>query len=156
MNQERFSLHPEPVWRGRANFIINAALEEPGRVEQLWVRQLEPTQFEVCCIPFFLYDVALGDVVETTPCGGDEFRLKSVTRPSGRYVFRAYFAGQRHRYAPNVADALRQAGALIEWSSPRLAAIDIEGGRAQAIADRLHAFAEAGRLVYEAGKTVAD
>ncbi len=153
MSGERFSLHREPVWRDRANFIINADLEEPGRVEQLWVRQLGPTQFEVCCIPFFLYDVALGDVVATAPSGSDEFRLKSVMRPSGRYVFRAYFEGQRHQFGPEVADALRRVGALMEWSSEQLVAIDIEGEQAQVVADILQAYAEAGRLVYETGKT---
>jgi hypothetical protein len=31
----------------------------------LWARQVGDRRFEICCIPFFLYDVALGDVVET-------------------------------------------------------------------------------------------
>jgi hypothetical protein len=68
-------------------------------------------------------------------------------------VFRAYFARQRAQFGPEVAASLRQVGALMEWSSPQLVAIDIEGGRAQIVADILHGFAEAGRLVYETGKT---
>ncbi|NOV98762.1 hypothetical protein HDG69_003357 [Isoptericola halotolerans] len=60
---EKFSVHDEPAWRERASFIVHAALPEQGRYEQLWCRQVSDDTFEVCCIPFFLYDVALGDLV---------------------------------------------------------------------------------------------
>src|SRR3954453_9406655 len=59
------AVHAAPVWRERADFVIGARLPEEGRAEQLWARRIEGRHFEVCCIPFFLYDVALGDVVET-------------------------------------------------------------------------------------------
>jgi hypothetical protein len=32
--------------------------------EQLWARQVGDRHFELCCIPYFVYDLALGDVVE--------------------------------------------------------------------------------------------
>jgi hypothetical protein len=69
---EGFVLHPEPVWRDRADFVVHAELPEadrPKRFEQLWARQLAEREFELCCIPFFIYDVALGDVVRTSPSG---------------------------------------------------------------------------------------
>jgi hypothetical protein len=78
---ERFSTHKEPVWRGRANFIINAKLPEDGRFEQLWVRKVAEDAFELCCIPFFLYDVALGDVVQTRESGGRKYMLARVVKP---------------------------------------------------------------------------
>ena len=59
-------IHPEPVWRERADFIISAPLLlEEGRAEQLSAWHEEDHLFEICCIPFFVFDVALGDVVET-------------------------------------------------------------------------------------------
>lgn len=76
---ERFSVHREPVWRDRANFVVNAPLPEEGRYEQLWSRQLSDDCFEVCCIPFFLYDVALGDVVQTKPQAGRKYESAWVS-----------------------------------------------------------------------------
>ena len=48
------------------------------------VHRYEWKHFEVCCIPFFLYDVSLGDVVATNP----DYVLDRVVRASGRYTFR--------------------------------------------------------------------
>ncbi|UAL29269.1 DUF4265 domain-containing protein [Nocardioides rotundus] len=83
---EQFSTHAEPVWRERANFIINAPLPEAGRFEQLWAKQVGENQFEICCIPFFLYDLALGDTVETAPQGSRQYVLSRVLNRSGRYL----------------------------------------------------------------------
>ncbi len=54
--------HTHPAWQEKANFIIQAEVEHGGANqirEQLWVRQLSDTRFEVCCIPFFIFDLAL-------------------------------------------------------------------------------------------------
>jgi hypothetical protein len=103
------AVHEAPVWRERADFVIGAQLPEEGRAEQLWARRLEGQQFEICCIPFFLYDVALGDVVETDAA----YDLTRVMEPSGRLVFRIWFGDSFHpRQA--VADELTKRGALIE------------------------------------------
>jgi hypothetical protein len=87
------AVHYDPVWREQADFIIGAPLPEQGRAEQLWARQLgEPLLFEICCIPFFLYDVALGGVVQTDA----SYELACVAEPSGRFVFRAWFGDSFH------------------------------------------------------------
>ena len=56
------AIHLEPAWRARANFIIAAEIGgtalRPER-EQLWARQTDEFCFELCCIPFFVYDLAL-------------------------------------------------------------------------------------------------
>jgi hypothetical protein len=51
MEPEAAVQHETPVWRERANFIIGAALDAPGKWEQLWARQVSPNRFELCCIP---------------------------------------------------------------------------------------------------------
>jgi hypothetical protein len=77
------AVHSDPVWRERADFIIGAPVPEEGRAEQLWARRLgEPLLFEICCIPFFLYDVALGDVIQTDA----SYELARIVKPSGRFV----------------------------------------------------------------------
>jgi hypothetical protein len=89
-----FVLHEQPVWRDRSNFIINAELPEkdrPRRFEQLFAREVGEDRFEVCCIPFFVYDIALGDVVRTAPKGDRKYVVSGVAERSGRYVFRIWF-----------------------------------------------------------------
>lgn len=148
---ERFSTHSEPVWKDRANFIVNAELPEPDRLEQLWTRQLSDNTFEVCCIPFFLYDVALGDVVETQPRGSRTYVLSKVVKPSGRYVFRVHF--KNRAIGRSVADELAQLGTLLEWSSPSLLAVDAaDDAHAQTVANYLHQGEREDRLLYETGK----
>jgi hypothetical protein len=114
--EEIFSTHTEPAWRDRANFVINARLAEEGRFEQLWVRQLSDDTFELCCIPFFLYDVALGDVVQTEEYRSRRYVLAGVLQRSGHYVFRAYF-GQSTHPRHEIVERLTELGATIEWSS---------------------------------------
>lgn len=90
----REAVHQEPVWRDRSNFVIAAAVPGGGdtETEQLWGRQIDERRFEICCIPFFVYDLALGDVVETD---GD-YIVERVVEPSGRYVFRVWFGESFH------------------------------------------------------------
>lgn len=83
----RKAVHQDPVRRDRSNFIVAGPIRDGGdiKTEQLWARRDdEGRRFEVCCIPFFAYDLALGDVVETNA----GFLVERVVRQSGRYVFR--------------------------------------------------------------------
>lgn len=154
--KQEFVVHQDPVWRERANFIINAELAEvdrPKRFEQLWARQLTDGRFEVCCIPFFIFDLALGDVVATSPRDGRKYVVDKVIKPSGRYVFRVWF-GQSFQPRAEIADELKALGSLIEWSSRNLLAIDAaDGERAQLVASFLMAREKAGHLVYETGRS---
>jgi Domain of unknown function (DUF4265) len=145
-----FSLHNEPAWRERSNFIINAVLpDESGRFEQLWALQRGDYLFELCCIPFFLYNVALGDLVETD----SNYRLSRVVESSGRFVFRVWF-GESFEPRQNIADELVQMEALVEWSSLNLLAVDApDAAHAQRIADCLLAYEQVGGLVYETGRS---
>lgn len=154
MTREQFSTHGEPVWRDRADFIVNAALPEEGRYEQLWCRQIADGTFEVCCIPFFLYDIALGDVVETSPQGERRYVLSRVRTRAGRYVFRAFFERRQYGFRERAVGALTSLGALVEWSSPSLLAVDArDAAHAQEIADYLQNQQRKDHLAYETGKT---
>ena len=147
--------HLEPVWRDRSNFIIAADISSQGTAaeyEQLWARQISGNQFELCCIPFFLSDVALGDLVETGVAGPRQYVISRVVTPSGRFVFRVWF-GQSSWSREEVAIALEDLGALLEWSSPNLLAVDArDAAHAQVIADFLADRESKGQLLYETGK----
>lgn len=151
-----FVLHEEPVWRDRSNFIINAELSEedrPRKFEQLFVRQVTDDRFEVCCIPFFLYDIALGDVVATSPKDDRKYVVTGVAKSSGRYVFRVWF-GESFHPRDEVAEELKALGSLVEWSSRNLLAVDAtDKEHAQRVADFLAEREKAGHLVYETGRS---
>jgi hypothetical protein len=148
--------HPEPVWGERCDFVIAADVSSYSVLadrEQLRVRQVGENRFEMCCIPFFLYDVALGDVVETEPAGGRRYMLSRVVEPSGRFVFRVWF-GESFHPRDEIAAELVALGALIEWSSVNVLAVDAaDAGHARRVADFLLAREELGHLVYETGRS---
>lgn len=148
-----YVLHVAPIWRDRMDFVLDAGLPEdcaPKRFEQLVGRQVADTEFELCCIPFFLYDVSLGDVVATTP----GYILDRVVRPSGRYTFRVYFGDEAGPKDQIAAELELQLGALLEWHGANLLAVDASDGEvAQTIADYLQAREGAGQLIFETGRT---
>ena len=153
---QREAHHLEPAWRDRSNFIIAADISSQGTAasrEQLWARQISEGRFEVCCIPFFLYDVALGDVVETPVDGPRKYLISRVVKPSGRYVFRVWF-GESFQPRDEIGQAMEGLGALLEWSSQNLLAVDApDAEHAQVIADFLADRESKGQLVYETGKS---
>lgn len=58
---------PYPVWQHLANDTFFAASEgQEEEFEALPVQRITDTTGMICCIPFFLCRVALGDVVEVT------------------------------------------------------------------------------------------
>jgi Domain of unknown function (DUF4265) len=151
-----FVLHEQPVWRDRSDFIINAELPEkdqPQRFEQLFARQLDDDRFEVCCIPFFVYNIALGDIVYTAPKGNRKYVVAGVAEPSGRYVFRVWF-GDSFIPRDEISDKIEALGSLVEWSSRNLLAVDAANAeRAQRVANFLTEREDAGQLLYETGRT---
>lgn len=149
----RVAIHQDPIWRERSNFVIAIEID-PGETgvgtEQLWARQIDERHYELCCIPFFAYDLALGDVVEVDA----SYMVKRVTKASGRFVFRVYF-GSSDYPSEEVVERLAALGGLLEWSSVDLLAVDAPGlAEGQPIADYLQAQEDQGRLLYETGKTV--
>ena len=60
----------------------------------------------MCCIPFFVFDLALGDVVATSPREGRKYVVDKVVEPSGRYVFRVWF-GESFQPRDEIASELK-------------------------------------------------
>jgi Domain of unknown function (DUF4265) len=147
--------HTEPAWRQRANFIISADISDyPNKQEweQLWARQINEYLFEICCIPFFVYDLALGDEVETD----ENYIMCHVVKPSGHYTYRAWFGESEDlSVCDKVITMLRKQHCAFEWSSKNLLAIDTAmDDVARAIADFLSELEREGQLQFETGRTV--
>jgi hypothetical protein len=163
MESEKVFVHLNPVWRERADFIIGAkcSTKEGSATrewEQLWSRQLADNRFEICCIPFFVYDLALGDEVETGPDEwGRPYMVQRVIKPSGHYTFRVWFGDSP---TPSIRDEvcaeIERLGCLMEWYSINLIAIDAASdGQAQVVADLLWQREQLEHLIYETGRTGA-
>lgn len=166
--QTSFATHTDPVWREQSDFVIHAPIVAPGaqsRLEQLFVKRVGDLDFEVCCIPFFVYDIALGDVVHTSPqIGVSPHVVDRVVRHSGRYVFRAWFKvlqSRADRYESSsystkdlVTEQLLARNALVEWASDNLLAVDAaDEGVAEGVAAFLQQQEESSCLIYETGRT---
>lgn len=148
------AVHENPAWRDRANFIIAAYLgEKEGRSEweQLWVRRLEDRKFIICCIPFFVFDLALGDAVETD----ENYVLTRVACSAGNFTFRVWFGNSKKIGIKEEIEAhCAELGVTTEWSSPNLLAINAAGMvSAQALADYLQEQQDNQLLTYETGRT---
>lgn len=150
-------IHESPAWRERANYIIAARIVSDGtnsQWEQLWARQIAQNRFELCCIPFFVYDLALGDEVETGLIGEERYVIRRVVRQSGHYTFRVWFHDDTAR--KEVPSDIVHLGCLIEWrwTSSNLLAVDAPTrDSAQAVANLLNARERLGQLEYETGRT---
>ncbi len=151
MADVREAVHEDPVWRDRSDFIIAASID-PGSTgvttEQLWARRIDDEHHEICCIPFFVYDLALGDTVEVDA----DHLVTRVVEPSGRYVFRVHF-NRPDQPRAEVIERLSDLGVLVEWSSRSLVAVDArDEEHAQQVADFLQEREDRGHLVYETGR----
>jgi hypothetical protein len=141
--------HQSPLLRDRADFIVQVAVgDEVDTLEQLWVRRLSSDLLEICCVPFFLYDVSLLDVVRW-----DAARHSiTVEKPSGRYVFRVRFSPELDQ--EEWVTKLVSLGAGVERSSPSMIALDAENAQvAQWLADLLAQGESTGVLEYETGRS---
>jgi hypothetical protein len=146
--------HLKPAWQDRADFVIAANISERSEKvewEQIWARRLSDRRFEICCIPFFAYDLSLGDEVETNA----DFVIERVVRWGGHFTFRVWFGETRSSAVREEigADLLRL-GLGHEWSSENLLSIGASDQEvAEQLASKLQAKEQDGQLMYETGKS---
>jgi hypothetical protein len=93
--------------------------ESEGTVEQLFARFEGESLQEICCIPFYSYNLALGDVVSAN----DNNEVNQLVSPSGKLVFRAWFEDGL-RDAADFESKVALHGGICEWYSQRLVAVD--------------------------------
>ncbi|WP_213766658.1 DUF4265 domain-containing protein [Caballeronia sp. dw_19] len=147
------AVHQTPVWRDRADFVFAAHLgikDGKNEWEQLWGQKTGTYKFILCCIPFFVHDVALGDEVETD----SDFVLQRVVHCSGQTTYRVWFGAKDKAAQEALVREIEAMKPLMEWSSENLLALSISGdAEAQSIANYLQAGEEKGLLQYETGRT---
>lgn len=147
MSFSEIATHQAPVWKGKANYLIHVDLADhglKGRMEQLWARQIANDEFELCCVPFFTYGFALGDILATRRSNDMDHIVSHVVRQSGRRLVRLWLKYASSAGTESVYEYLIKAAAFHEWSSEYLVAIDISPVESRD-PERLLAFLEEGR-----------
>lgn len=148
-------VHLNPIWHDKANFIIRTYLEERGgrhRWEQLWTRQLDENRFLICCIPFFAYNLALGDEVGTDV----HHTIIRVVKHSENSTFRVWFgnAVNPEEVKSEVLYELRRFSIDYEWHSKNLLAVSVSAeDLAKAVSGFFLERQAEGKLQYETGRT---
>jgi hypothetical protein len=137
MSDTEFVTHSDPAWRSRANFIahgrVHGVNDHKRTYEQLWTRDLGNSRFELCCIPYFLYNVNLGDHVELGPDGDLQHVLKRVVHDGGHSTFRFYCVGEASlatETLQKVVMNLKERGCCIEHEGNGYVAADAQNATA--------------------------
>jgi hypothetical protein len=149
---EHVAIHSEPIWRDRANFVFAAqqgTKDGKNEWEQLWGQEVAPQRYVVCCIPFFVHDIALGDEVEIDA----NFVFQRVVRPSDQVTFRLWFGSQNAITRQNLVREIEAITLLMEWSSENLLAVSVPEAKARHFADYLQLRENEGVLQYETGRS---
>lgn len=111
--------------------MLHAVVDDVGGAdtfEQLWTRRVGDDRFELCCIPFFAYDMALGDVVRAEAATG--YVIQSVVQRSGNGVVRVAVKRPEDVNAVHLRlhDLIGRLEYLCEWFAPGYVAISLEPG----------------------------
>ncbi|MEU0435796.1 DUF4265 domain-containing protein [Streptomyces sp. NPDC006290] len=120
-----YTSHDDPVHRtghGHLARVDLAPFDLEKRIEQLWLSKVDDG-YEVGCIPFWAYGLALGDVVAVSNDG----YVSGIVRKSGRRVLRVLFLEPRPSTDSRVPlrGVLDSVGLLSEWNGDRFVAIDV-------------------------------
>jgi hypothetical protein len=150
--EEFIAVHLNPIWRDQSNFIFQAQIKNEksnGKYEweQLWGKQIAPYRFVVCCIPFFIYNLDLGEEVETN----ENYIFRKVIRRSGQTTFRVWFDSLDAKTRLGLFNELDGLDVLMELYSEKLLAISVRDADAQKVADYLQSKEGNSLIQYETG-----
>jgi len=145
--------HEDPAWISRANFIIHAPVEKDHyQREQLWAQQIADDRFMICCIPFMVYHLALGDEVVTRMEGEQRYVMWYIAEQSSHHTFRIIFdAATEAPQRQQLVRELQEVGCLVEYFTYDYLAIDADGAIARKTARMLWEKQKQGILMYEDG-----
>ncbi|MFT4297042.1 MAG: DUF4265 domain-containing protein [Micropruina sp.] len=118
--------HPDPVARPHPSYMLRVALDDVGpgeNHEQLWTKQVGHDLYEICCIPFFADQLALGDVVRAD----SDYRIRSVVHRSRNGVVRIAIKRPEDidSLHPLLHELLVRSNYLHEWFVPGYVAVNI-------------------------------
>jgi len=147
---DQMKIHPFPAWRHKADYILRARLPEddmPYLYEQLWGKKTDvPHVYELCCVPLFLYGLALGDILSTD----ETSTVIAIVKESGHKTFRVAMDCDDEALI-GLFDAIVATGGLVEQYSDTLCAVDAIPDAAQQVEHLLKELETRGQIQYENG-----
>ena len=150
IDEREWVKHAQPAWGDRSNYIANFDLDVsqlPFKWEQLWLRKLSNSSFEVCCIPFFAFGIHLGDIVTLS----SEGVIESIVTPSGHWTLRLLFS-PTFTHHDEVLQWLETTGVKHEKFSRSLYSLDTtDADHATNVMSFLDSHMKRGHLEYETG-----
>lgn len=154
--------HDFAVWRNKADFVLavkltNENVPKPWKWEQIWAREVESNVFEVCCIPFFAYGLALGDLVDTHSIEKKEYVIKSILKSSNIQTVRIWFSEFTDQDI--VLDKIKELNCLVEPRGEQtrlLSVAALNGSSATLLRSYLDKMEKQGFLNYEDANFEAD
>lgn len=107
----------------------------------------------VLSVPFFVYDLALGDEITTMTSAEGSLVAVERARRSGMFTFRVTFEAHPGDRWQTLMRDLEPWSCWFDVRSPTFLAIAAQSESANDVADYLHAREQAGELQYETGQT---
>ncbi|MEX5636182.1 DUF4265 domain-containing protein [Parafrankia sp. FMc2] len=128
--QPSFIIHDRPVVRPDPAYIATVDLAPfgfYGQMEQIWLHPREGERYEVCCLPFRVYGLAMGDIVLLD---ANARTVVSIAEFSGNRSLRIFIpyavpAERFHAAREAVLFAVHDANLMSEWSGERHVAVNI-------------------------------
>jgi hypothetical protein len=129
--------------------------------ESLWVRKLQGMRYRNAAIPFFAYNISLGDVVL---CRRDEdgegLFIDQVVEKSGNRTVRVAFKapeGVKHPEAERFKTFLREGGFKWDYNRVRVFSINVPSSEAYTmLQDRLKEIPASAQMIWEDGDPQPD
>jgi hypothetical protein len=140
------SVHDEAAWAERGSVDVRARLGPGhGEDEVLWCNPIDGGEFEVCCIPFQLDGVGLGDVVEAGQDSDGSWLVERRSKSGGHGVIRVQLLDAALGITRMRAE-IHSRGSLTESAGPDHLVIDNPPGRAIGVERYLEALEEGGKI----------
>ena len=122
--------HPNPIRGKEANAIVYGKIEvdnDQDVREALWAKYLDKNRYEVYCIPLFVYDLNLGDIIETLIDEWGCLTLDKVVQYSGNRTYWIWFNQPcSESIRSSVTNKLINCECLVEAYNRSLIAISID------------------------------
>ncbi|MEQ1949645.1 MAG: DUF4265 domain-containing protein [Bryobacteraceae bacterium] len=115
--------------------------------EELWALPIEGGAFEIQSVPFFLKEIASGDVVSAARTSEGWYRFDRIISRSGNSNFRIWLHERTETERERIIHDLEGLGCRVEVTMERLIAMDVSPDRE----NRVWAYLDAGQRSGEWG-----
>lgn len=138
-------------------FAVGSGADNDVQWEGLLGRHLDDDRARVCAVPFWVYNLNLGDEVHTVRSLEEALVAVEPILDSGNYTYRVFFTSEEDDDLSwrELQRDLEQFDCWFDVRTPRFTAISCSPTYAQAVADYLMSRERDGDLHYETGRAAA-